>query len=127
MLFPNLKKIRTTENGQSIWQRTLAFICHDPADCLRYCFPNLTLFSSVVTASTARCDIQKFYVLSTQCIFVFCVYLGTNSDYFSIQHQLTGFYQRFKALKPSGYYMYQQVGRFHPFYKPRRPLRRVEV
>ena len=39
-------------------------------------------------------NIQQFYVLPTQCIYVFCVDLRTNSDYFSIQHKLTGFYNR---------------------------------
>jgi len=39
-------------------------------------------------------NIHKFYILPTQCIFVFCVDLRTNSDYFPIQHQLTGFYNR---------------------------------
>jgi len=29
-----------------------------------------------------------------QCIYVFCVDLRTNSDYFPIQHQLAGFYNR---------------------------------
>jgi len=29
---------------------------------------------------------QKFYVLPTRSIYVFCVDLRTNSDYFSIQH-----------------------------------------
>jgi len=29
---------------------------------------------------------HQFYVLSTQCIDVFCVDLRTNSDYFPIQH-----------------------------------------
>ena len=33
-------------------------------------------------------NIQQFYVLSTQCIYVFCVDLRTNSDYFPIQHQM---------------------------------------
>jgi hypothetical protein len=28
----------------------------------------------------------KFHVLPTQCIYVFCVDLRTNSDYFPIQH-----------------------------------------
>ena len=32
-------------------------------------------------------NIQQFYVLPTQCIYVFCVDLRTNSDYFPIQHQ----------------------------------------
>ena len=39
-------------------------------------------------------DIQQFYFLPTQCIYVFCVDLRTNSDYFLMQHQLTGFYNR---------------------------------
>jgi len=28
---------------------------------------------------------QQFYVLPTQCIYVFCVDLRTNSDYFTVQ------------------------------------------
>jgi len=38
---------------------------------------------------TARYELGlsiQFYVLTTQCIYVFCVDLRTNSDYFSIQH-----------------------------------------
>ena len=31
-------------------------------------------------------NIHKFHVLPTQCIYVFCVDLRTNSDYFPIQH-----------------------------------------
>jgi hypothetical protein len=34
---------------------------------------------------TIQFNIQQFYVLPTQCIYVFCVYLRTNSDYFPIQ------------------------------------------
>ena len=37
-------------------------------------------------------NIQQFYVLSTQRIYVFCVDLRTNSDYFPIQHWLGGLY-----------------------------------
>ena len=37
-------------------------------------------------------NMQQFYVLPTQCIYVFCVDLRTNSDYFPIQHELTGLY-----------------------------------
>ena len=29
---------------------------------------------------------STFYVLPTQCIYVFCVDLRTNSDYFTVQH-----------------------------------------
>jgi hypothetical protein len=36
----------------------------------------------MVTLSTARFTAQKFYVLPTQCIYVFCVDLRRNSDYF---------------------------------------------
>jgi hypothetical protein len=39
-------------------------------------------------------SIQQFYVLPTQCIYVFCVGLRTNSDYFPIQHLLTDLYNR---------------------------------
>ena len=39
-------------------------------------------------------NIQKLYVLPTQCIYVFCVDLRTNSDYFPMQHKLVGFYNR---------------------------------
>ena len=53
-------------------------------------------------------NIQQFYVLSTQCIYVFYVDLTTNGDYFPIQHELTGFYNRVNPLKPSGHYMYHQ-------------------
>jgi hypothetical protein len=39
--------------------------------------------------------IHKFYVLPTQCVYVFCVDLRTNSDYFTVQNYLTGFYNRY--------------------------------
>ena len=39
-------------------------------------------------------NIHKFCVLPTQFIYVFCVDLRTNSDYFPIQHWLTGFCNR---------------------------------
>ena len=44
-------------------------------------------------------NIQQFYVLPTQCIYVFCVDLRTNSDYFPIQHKLTGLYNRDGKVK----------------------------
>jgi len=53
----------------------------------------LTLQSPVVTLCTARFNIHKFYILPTQCIYVFCVDLRTNSDYFPIQRELTGLYE----------------------------------
>jgi len=39
-------------------------------------------------------NIQQLYVLSTQCIYVFCMDLRTNSHYFPRQHYLNGFYNR---------------------------------
>ena len=39
----------------------------------------------MVTVCTARLKIHKFYVLPTQCIYVFRVDLRTNSDYFPVQ------------------------------------------
>ena len=37
-------------------------------------------------------NVHRFYVLPTRCIYVFCVDLRTNSNYFPLLHQLTGFY-----------------------------------
>jgi hypothetical protein len=45
-----------------------------------------TLQNLVLTLYTAKFNIRKFYVLPTQCIYVFCVDLRTNSDYFTVQH-----------------------------------------
>ena len=53
-------------------------------------------------------NIQQFYVLPTHCIYVFCVDIRTNSNYFPIEHKLTGFYNRFNPLQPTGHYMYHQ-------------------
>jgi len=39
----------------------------------------------MVTIYTTKYS-QKFYVLPAECIYVFCVDLRTNSDYFPIQH-----------------------------------------
>jgi len=44
-------------------------------------------------------NIQQFYVLPTQCIYVFCMDLRKNSDYFPI---LTGFYNGDLSNKKSG-------------------------
>ena len=39
-------------------------------------------------------NIQQLCVLPTQCIYVFCIYLRTNSDLCHLQHELIGFYNR---------------------------------
>ena len=39
-------------------------------------------------------NIQQLYVLPTYCIYVFCIYLRTNSDLCHLQHKPIGFYNR---------------------------------
>ena len=39
-------------------------------------------------------NIQQLYVLPTHCVYVFCIYLRTNSDLCHLQHKLIGFYNR---------------------------------
>ena len=45
----------------------------------------LTLLQSTGPYTYRQFDIQQFYILPTQCIYVFCVDFRTNSDYFPIQ------------------------------------------
>jgi hypothetical protein len=44
------------------------------------------MYRTVVTIFTNKFNIQQLYVLPTHCIYVFCVDLRTNSDFFHIQH-----------------------------------------
>jgi len=46
----------------------------------------ITEIECVYCAVRTTFNIYQFYVLPTKCIFVFCVDLRTNSDYFPIQH-----------------------------------------
>jgi hypothetical protein len=46
----------------------------------------LAVLSVAVTTFTNFCSIMESHVLPTQCIYVFCVDLRTNSDYFTVQH-----------------------------------------
>ena len=39
-------------------------------------------------------NIQQLYTLCPHCIYVFCIYLRTNSDLCHLQHKLIGFYNR---------------------------------
>jgi hypothetical protein len=50
------------------------------------CSPIITLSQPNGHYMYRQFNIQQFYVLPTQCIYVLCVDLRTNSDYFSIQH-----------------------------------------
>jgi hypothetical protein len=43
-------------------------------------------------------NINQFYVLPTQCIYVFCVDLRTNSDYFTVQHWLVAFRRSLQSV-----------------------------
>jgi hypothetical protein len=47
--------------------------------------PKLAIYSLAVTTYATRFNIQQFYVLPAQCIYVFRVDLGVNSDYFPFQ------------------------------------------
>jgi len=47
----------------------------------------------ITETESVYCAVRStFYVLPTECIYVFCVDLRTNSDYFTVQHWLAGFY-----------------------------------
>jgi hypothetical protein len=46
----------------------------------------MALKNSLLMCLGCRFNIQQLYVLPTQCIYVFCVDLKTNSHYFPIQH-----------------------------------------
>ena len=49
----------------------------------------------ITETESVYCAVRStFYVLPTQCIYVFCLDLRTNSDYFTVQHWLGGFYNR---------------------------------
>jgi len=49
------------------------------------CIVNWLVF--ITETERVYCAVRStFYVLPTQCIHVFCVNVGTNSDYFTVQH-----------------------------------------
>jgi len=45
---------------------------------------SLNHYSPVVILCTTTCNTGKFYLLPTQCMYVLCMDLRTNSDYFPI-------------------------------------------
>ena len=89
---------RWSESGPQMWMYAASFIRADSAEIqavrgkLRGTRKRTSSVlykpfkSTVVTIYTAWFKTQQFYVLPTQCIYVFCVDLRTNSDYFPIQH-----------------------------------------
>ena len=56
-----------------------------PSDRQIFNYSTLIIYSPVATIRTTGFNFQQFYVLPTHCIYVFCVDLRTNSDYFPIQ------------------------------------------
>jgi hypothetical protein len=57
---------------------------HAPNDTQRHILPNPE--SPVVPIYSIRFTVKNSYVLPTQCIYVFCVDLRTNIDYFPKEH-----------------------------------------
>jgi len=53
------------------------------AQCSLYVPPVVTICTASGHYMQYQFNIQQFYVLPTQCIYVFCVDLRTNSDYFT--------------------------------------------
>jgi len=54
---------------------------------------DLTIYSPLVTICTASLTFTNC-TLWKHCIYVFCIYLRTNSDLCLLQHKLVGFYKR---------------------------------
>ena len=73
------------------WSVFLYHRCFPWMLCLGKCC-HYTLYNPLFTYH--QFNIQQSYVVPTQCIYVFCVDLRTNSDYLPIQHWLTGLYNR---------------------------------
>jgi hypothetical protein len=65
--------------------KSTGYPLHSPVS-LSFPLPCVTVCHRISTGLYHPFNIQKFYVLPTQCINVFCVDFRTNSDYFPIQH-----------------------------------------
>ena len=52
----------------------------------------------MVTMRTAGYDIHNFCVLPTQCVYVFCADLRTNSDLCHLQYKLIGFITEMESV-----------------------------
>ena len=66
------------------------WVCPARLKVLSYCTEPFTAQWSLYVPHSGhymyrQFNIQQFYILPTQCIYVFCVDLRTNSDYFPIQ------------------------------------------
>ena len=65
-----------------------AVVAHQLGQCSRRAVAsvNVNLLKPKTYFIYSQFNIQQFYVLPTQFIYVFCVDLRTNSDYFSLQY-----------------------------------------
>jgi hypothetical protein len=61
----------------------------------------INLLKPTCYVSTKRFSIQEFYILP-HFIYVFCIYLKTNSDFCRTEHKLVGFYNRDKKFLQRG-------------------------
>jgi len=77
--------------GFCIYLRTNSDLCHLQHKPIGFYNRDLTLYSPVVTICTARITFNNC-TLCPHCIYVFCIYLRTNSDLCHLQHKLIGFY-----------------------------------
>ena len=86
---------------QTVWHSTILRSAHTLYLCILCGSQNkpiISLYSTdwLVLITETECVYwavrSTFYVLPTHCIYVFCVDLRTNSDYFTVQHWLVGFY-----------------------------------
>jgi len=65
---------------------------YSPVVASSQCVVGIDHESLVVALFTTRFNIKKLYVLCIECMYVFCMVLRTNNNYFYIQHWLTAFY-----------------------------------
>ena len=93
-----LKRKIWTSGEPYLWVYILS-LCSEKVGC-EFCSEVLLYpFKSSGHYMYRQFNIKQFYVLPTQCTYVFCVDLRTNSNYFPIQRWLTGFYNRDLTLQ----------------------------
>ena len=76
-----------------IYLRTNSDLCHLQHKLTGFYNRDLTLYSPVVTICTASLTFSNC-TLCPHCIYVFCIYLRTNSDLCHLQYKLIGFHNR---------------------------------
>jgi len=81
-----------------VYLRTNSDLCHLQHKLIGFYNRDLTLYSPVVTTFTGSLTFNNC-TLCPHCIYVFCVYLRTNSDLCHLEHKLIGFYNRDECLQ----------------------------